>query len=94
MRRDRQFNQRFKTLIRVTAEDFDNSPVAYAMDKIGRLIPEIEPGTDESPLPRERQDAQPEYSSMSPEEQDARMESLKMYPTIEKVLQARRHTAS
>lgn len=85
-RRDRQFNQFFKALVRLMAESFDNCDVAFAMDKLGRLVPEEKPGPDESAIHQKWRALQAEYHGMTQDEQFAWMDSLTKYPTIERVL--------
>ncbi len=88
-RRDRAFNQFFKALVRLMAESFNNSDIAYAMDKLGRLVPEEKPGPDESSLHRKWREAQAEYHEMSQDEQFAWMDSLAKYPSIERAIKVR-----
>jgi len=88
-RRDRAFNQFFKALVRLMAQSFDNCDIAYAMDKLGRLVPEEKPGPDESSLHRKWREAQAEYHEMSQDEQFAWMDSLTKYPSIDRAIKVR-----
>lgn len=88
-RRDRPFNQFFKALIRLMAESFDQCDVAYAMDTLGRLVPEEKAGPDESALHRKWRSAKADYHDMTQDEQFAWIDSLAKYPTIERAIQAR-----
>lgn len=68
------------------AESYDNRDVAFAMNKLGRLVTEEKPGPDESQLSRRWRDARNEFLRMSQDEQFAWMDSLAKYPTIEQAI--------
>tara|TARA_A100000171_G_C2139571_1_gene153661 strand:+ start:285 stop:1010 length:726 start_codon:yes stop_codon:yes gene_type:complete len=85
-RRSREFNQFFKALIRVMAETYDNRDIAYAMDKLGRLVAEEEAGPDESKISLRWRDARNEFLQMSQDQQFAWVESLSQYPSIERAV--------
>ncbi len=82
-RRNREFNQFFKAMVRHMAENFDNSAVAYAMDKLGRFVPKTTPGPDEPPLPRKWREARAEFLNLSLDEQLAWQVKTERYPSIE-----------
>ena len=88
-RRDRPFNQFFKALVRLMAESFDHGEVAYAMDKLGRLVPDEKPGPDESAIHQKWRAAQAEFNGMTQDAQFAWMDSLANYPTIERAIKVR-----
>jgi len=85
-KRNREFNQFFKALIRVMGESYDNLDVAFAMDKLGRLVTEESPGPDESPISRRWREARNEFHSLGQDEQFEWMDTLAKYPTIERAL--------
>ncbi|MCC5787031.1 MAG: hypothetical protein JJU33_10060 [Phycisphaerales bacterium] len=89
-KRDRDFNQFFKSLIREMSESYNNLEAAYAMDKLGRLLVEEDPGPGKplSEAGRLWQDTCREFDHLDPDAKTAWQNKVAKYPSLEKVLHA------
>jgi hypothetical protein len=85
-RRPREFNKFFRAMIRQMAVSMNNPAVAYAMDSLGRIVPEDPKGEDESSLHRQWREAQAEYADMTDEAQTAWQERVERYPTLKELI--------
>ena len=87
-RRDPEFNRFFKALIREMSDGYNNLSVAYAMDKLGRLLSDEEPKAGEhlSDAARLWQDACSEFDQLDPAAQTAWQDKVAKYPSLERAL--------
>jgi len=89
-RRPKEFNRLMKALVRHMAETFNNSAVAYAMDKTGRYFSEEDAkGRDTDPAVRRWRDLHYEFSRLASKEQLAWRDRVARYRSIAEVLTAR-----
>lgn len=87
-RRDPEFNRFFKALIREMSEGYNNLSVAYAMDKLGRLLPDEEPKAGEqlSETARLWRDTRSEFDQLDSDDKTAWQDRVAKYPTLERAL--------
>jgi len=93
-KRDQMFNKFFKAMIREMSEHYNNLPSAYAMDKLGRLLEEIQPyvGAPLSDSGRLWIDTCREFDQLDSESQTAWQDKVAKYPSLEKVLSSKQAT--
>ncbi len=87
-RRDPDFNRFFKALIREMSDGYNNLSVAYAMDKLGRLLPNEKPKAGEqlSEIARRWRDACSEFDQLDSDAQTAWQDKVAKYPSLERAL--------